>query len=88
MLVLELGESGDQYDVNSGKFTVLDGFSMYLASIVVFRVIFAIFYVLKWQWRFAYNKNYQINTYNLEREFKALKKNKDAIESSDDEQDR
>jgi len=75
--VLRLGESGDEYDVNSGKFTVLDGFSMYLAGIVIFRVIFALLYVLKWQCRYAFNPKYQIAEYNLEREFKMLKKDKD-----------
>ena len=58
VLVLELGQSGDQYNVNSGIFTVLDGFSMYLASIVIFRVIFALLYVCKWQCRYAWNRKY------------------------------
>ena len=61
---------------------------MYLAGIVVFRVIFALLYVCKWQVRYAYNKKYQINENNLEVEFKKLKKNKDAAESSDDAEDR
>ena len=58
VLVLRLGESGDQYEVNSGAFSVLDGFSMYLASVVLFRVIFAFLYVVKWQWRYWRNPNY------------------------------
>ena len=56
---------------------MLEGFSMYLASIVIFRVVFALLYVLKWQWRYAFNPKYQIAEYNLEREFKKLKKDKD-----------
>ena len=88
VVVLRLAASADQYDVNSGKFNVLDGFSMYLAGIVVFRVIFALLYVVKWQWRYARNPNYQVNEYNLERQFKKLKKDKDCQESSDDREDR
>lgn len=70
VLVLELGSVGDQFDVNSGKFTVLDGFSMYLAGIVIFRVLFAFLYVVKWQIRYWRSPKYQIEEYNLENEFK------------------
>ena len=58
VVVLRLGEAGDQYEVNDGTFSVLDGFSMYLASIVIFKVFFAILFVLKWQLRYATNKKY------------------------------
>lgn len=61
---------------------------MYLASVVIFRVVFAVMYVIKWQWRYWRNPKYQINEYNLEREFKRLKKDADAAESSDDVEDR
>ena len=61
---------------------------MFLAAIVIFRVFFGLLYVLKWQCRYACNKKYTISEYNLEREFKKLKKNKDAQESSDDAEDR
>ena len=67
---------------------MLDGFSMYLAGVVIFRVFFAILFVIKWQWRFAFNPKYKIEENNLEREFKRLKKDKDCQESSDDIEDR
>ena len=61
---------------------------MYLAGVVVFKVFFAILFVLKWQCRYATNKNYKISEYNLERTFKELKKGKEDAESTDDVEDR
>ena len=46
--MLTIGESGSDTDVNDGSFTILDGFSIYLAGIVVFRFTFSFFYVIKW----------------------------------------
>ena len=77
MTILRVGESGDPNKVNTGKFTVLDGFSMYLAGVVVFRFVFALLYVIKWQCRYLHSKKYKIDEYNLESKFKKLKKNKD-----------
>lgn len=74
--------------MNNGKFSVLDGFSMYLAGVVVFRFVFAFMYVIKWQCRYLHSKKYKINEYNLESKFKKLKKNRDNQESSDDREDR
>ena len=56
---------------------MLDGFSMYLAGVVVFRFVFALLYVIKWQCRYLHSKKYKIDEYNLESKFKKLKKNKD-----------
>ena len=75
--ILRVGESGDPDNVNTGKFTVLDGFSMYLAGVVVFRFFFAFLYVIKWQCRYLHSKKYKIDEYNLESTFKKIKKNKD-----------
>ena len=60
VLVLELGKSGDEDEVNDGSFSILDGFSMYLASVVIFRFVFGSLYVLKWQWRYAFNPKYKV----------------------------
>ena len=56
--MLRVGQSGDPNDVNNGDFNILDGFSMYLAGVVIFRFTFALLYVIKWQCRYAYNKKY------------------------------
>jgi len=87
VIVLELGKSGDEDEVNDGSFSVLDGFSMYLAGVVIFRVLFATAYVLKWQWRYSFNPKYKITENSLEQNFKELKKNKFSAESSDDVED-
>ena len=61
---------------------------MYLAGVVVFRFVFALLYVMKWQCRYLHSKKYKIDEYNLESKFKKLKKNKEQQESSDDIEDR
>lgn len=60
---------------------------MYLAAVVIFRVFFAVLYVIKWQCRYSNSTKYMIQEYNLESEFRKLKKNKDQQESSDDKED-
>ena len=44
--VLRLGQAGDIYDVNSGNFTLLEGFAMFIAGIVAFKVFFAFINIL------------------------------------------
>ena len=58
VFVLTLSAVGDTTVVNDGSFDVLTGFACYLAFIVVFRVLFAAAYILKWQWRYAFNEKY------------------------------
>lgn len=84
-VVLNLGKSGSLTLRNSGAFGVLEGFSMYLAGIVLFRVFFAILHTIKWKFRFCCNKKYKIEEYNLEKTFKKIKKDP-KTESTDDEQ--
>jgi len=65
---------------------------MYLAAVVIFRVIFATLYVIKWQWRYNCNKKYKISANSLEnysQELKRRKKNREdlAQESTDDIED-
>ena len=74
LAVLAIGNSGSKTVVNNGTMGVLEYFSLYLAGIVVFRVTFAVLHTCKWRWRFAINKKYQIQEYNLEKNFKELKK--------------
>lgn len=60
---------------------------MFLAGIVVFRVFFATLYVIKWKWRYAFDKAYKIKTYNLEKTFHKLRADQnDDGHSSDDEE--
>ena len=54
---------------------------------MVFRVIFAILYVLKWKFRYCCDKKYKIKTYNLDRNFAKLRaEQNDDGHSSDDEE--
>ena len=73
--------------VNDGSFGPLQGFTLFLAGLVVFRVIFAFFYVCKWKWRYNFNKAYKIKEFNLERNFRKLRadQNDDGFSSDDEE---
>ena len=86
-IVLRLTGSGDPQYQNDGSFGPLQGFTLFLAGIVVFRVFFAVLYVCKWKWRYNCNKKYKIQTYNLERNFNKLRREQnDDGHSTDDEE--
>ena len=86
-IVLKLTSSGDPQYINDGSFGPLQGFTLFLAGIVVFRVIFATIYVCKWKWRYNFDKRYAVKPFNLERAFKKIRHNeKDDEYSSDDEE--
>ena len=54
---------------------------------MVFRVTFALIYILKWKCRYCCIKKYRVQSVNLLDEFKKIKKaTNDAGESTDDEQ--
>lgn len=53
---------------------------------MVFRVTFALIYILKWKCRYCCIKKYKVQSVNLLDEFKKIKKaTNDAGESTDDE---
>ena len=52
--------SGDRTVVNSGSFGYLEVFSLYLAGLVMFRVIFAALYILSWKFSYSCSKDYRI----------------------------
>ena len=84
--ILNIGAAGDGTRVNTGAFGALEVFSIYLAGIVVFRVFFATLHTCKWKWRFCCSKKYRIESYNLEKAFRKLKKeSRTGGESTDDE---
>ena len=85
-VILNIGAGGDGTTVNTGAFGALEVFSIYLAGIVVFRVFFALLHTCKWKWRFCCSKKYRIESYNLEKAFRKLKKeSRTGGESTDDE---
>ena len=73
---MRLAEAGDEYNVNSGKFSILDGFSLFIASIVVFKVFFAFLNIVKWRCRYMNNREYRITNRNLEKDLKDQQKKK------------
>ena len=85
-IVLRLTGSNDPTLVNDGSFGPLQGFTMFLAFIVVFRVFFAAIYVCKWKWRYNFDERYKVTEYNLEQTYSKLrKKAKIAEEESSDD---
>ena len=63
----------------------LAGFSLYLACLVLFRVLFASVYIIKWKLRYNCLSSYKVTRRNLMLDFKNLKKNAENGESTDDE---
>lgn len=75
VFVLRLGKTNNSQvkEINNGQITLLDGFTLYLASIVIFRVVFGFAHAFKWQFRYAFDRRYAIKEYNLEKNFKKIK---------------
>ena len=79
--------SGHRTTVNSGDFGYLEIFSLYLAALVVFRVLFAVLYILNWKFKYCCLKRYRIQYHDLQAEFKRIKSRTNAHgESTDDEE--
>lgn len=65
IMIVELvnSSSGSTYrDSDSGY---LAGFSLYLGGLVLFRVIFASMYIIKWKCRYNCNKKYKVRFRNM-----------------------
>lgn len=60
--------------LNDGSITFLDGFALFVASLVAFKFIFALIYTLKWNLRLCCKSYYQKNKIDVGQEFKRLKK--------------
>ena len=87
IFILVLAEVGNTDVINDGTLNILTGFAIYLASIVVFRVTFALCYVCKWNCRYCCNKKYQFPEINLEAKFKEYKKQATTGEESTDDEE-
>ena len=76
-------------ETQDGQVGYLEVFSMMLATLVVFRVLFAAIYIIGWKCRYCCFKNYTIKEQNLDKNFKKLKENADregGADSTDDEE--
>jgi cytoskeletal protein RodZ len=78
------GESEDRPERIDGSLTPLTFFSLYLASLVVFKFFFGLLYIIKWKFRQMCSRPYQHKTFNLDAEFKKVKNNK-YMDDSDEE---
>ena len=88
-IILKLSSgSDDPTKVNDGSFGPLQGFTMFLAGIVVFRVFFAILYVLKWKFRYCCKSAYRVKKKSLKDSYNNIMKawKKGEVQSSDDEE--
>ena len=72
-IVLKLSGSSDPTLINDGTFGPLQGFTMFLAGIVIYRVFFATLYVLKWKCRYNCTKKYKVYKHNIERSYRHLR---------------
>ena len=64
-------EVGDVKDSDSGYLLV---FSLYLASLVAFRCLFASLYICKWKFRYCCKKEFKVENVNLHEELEMIKK--------------
>ena len=85
IMIVELVDSSGGSTVRNSDSGYLAYFSIYLAGLVVFRVLFAVLHICKWKIRYNCSKHYKVKSVNLQQEFKKLKKQSDAGESTDDE---
>ena len=67
------------------RMTFLSGFSLFVASLVVFKFIFALLYTLKWNYRLWRKPYYRKNNVDVGEAFKKLKKKENGGFSSDEE---
>jgi hypothetical protein len=86
-VVLNLPSSNDPEFINNGSFAWLQGFTCMLASIVVFRMFFSALYILRWKCRFCCDKQYSVQTYNMEKVFRKIKKTANTGGMSSDDED-
>jgi len=84
-----LGTSDGNHGAQEGDIRAHDtgylvGFSCYLAALVLFRLLFASLYIIKWKCRYSCCGKYRVRSQNLQAEFKKIKKTDG--ESTDDEE--
>lgn len=73
--------------INDGSFGYMEIYSLYLASLVVFKSTAAIIFVIMWRQRIWSSKSgHKLPSYNLNKEFKRIKKAHINGDSTDDEE--
>lgn len=69
------------------KITFLDGFALFVASLVLFKFVFAMIYYLKWNFRLSVRPYYRKSKNDVAEEFKRLRKDRNGMYSSDEDED-
>jgi hypothetical protein len=82
MVSLVGNQGGQRID---GSINFLDGFALFVASLVLFKFIFASIYVIEWNLRFCCNPAFKNNKIDVPTAFKKIRKDKNGAESSDEE---
>jgi hypothetical protein len=85
-ILLLVNGTGHRTTRNDGTFGYLEVFSLYLAGLVIFRVVFAIMYIVSWKAAYCCFKRYKIQHHDMKAEYKRIvaRTNADG-ESTDDE---
>lgn len=65
----------------------LDGFAIFVSSLVLFKFFFALLYQLKWYVRLCCKADYKKNKIDIQQAFKKLKKKRNPNMSTDEEED-
>ena len=67
--------------------TFLDGFALFVASLVTFKFLFALIYNLKWNFRYWCKPYYNKSKIDVADYFKMMRKNPEYAQSSDEDDD-
>jgi len=78
---------GNVQIVNDGHVYFLQGFSLFIASLVLFKFFFALIYLIFWQVRICRKKEFQKYHIDEEEEWEKVKKDRNAYESSSENDD-
>ncbi len=86
MIRLVNGQYGtDAPNVIKGDVGPLEVFSLFIAGLVVFRVVFAFLFICLWKFRYCCNKKYRVKKIDLNKVFKQIKHNTKHGDSTDEE---
>ena len=86
ILTVYLSSGSDVTVLNEGM-TFIVGFTLFMASIAVFKLLFSTIYCLKWNFRQCCSSDYKKSKGDVAEEFKRIRKDKDAAASSDEDDD-
>lgn len=73
--------------INNGDITFLDGFALFVAGLIIFKFIFALIYVTKWNFRQWTNPYYRKAKIDMNQEFKRIRRDKNGAYSTDEDED-